>query len=83
MLTLAYVDRHGTVSDRTVEPLAIVGDAPNWYLWGWCRLRDAPRAFRIDRIRAAVMLEEVAPDRGTDINTYFHVVQGRSILDNP
>ena len=82
VVTLTYVDRRGTVSDRTVEPLAIVGDAPHWYLWGWCRLREAPRAFRIDRIRGAVMSEEIAPDRGLDIVTYFPVVGERSILDD-
>jgi len=34
VVTLSYVDRRGAVSDRTVEPLAVVGDAPYWYLWG-------------------------------------------------
>lgn len=46
VVTLDYVDSNGMVSDRTVEPLAIVGDPPNWYLWGWCRLRDSPRSSR-------------------------------------
>lgn len=80
VVTLDYVHSNGTVSDRTVEPIAVVGDAPHWYLWGWCRLRDEPRAFRIDRISGAVMHEESAPDRGLDIDTYFPVVTGRSIL---
>ena len=44
---------NGTLSDRTVEPIAVVGDEPHWYLWGWCRLRDEPRALRIDRISGA------------------------------
>ena len=81
VVTLDYVDRDGTVSERTVEPLAVVGDAPHWYLWAWCRLRDAPRAFRLDRIRSAVMHDEVAPDRGEDVATYFPVMAERSILD--
>lgn len=82
VVTLDYIDRNGTASDRTVEPFAVVGDAPNWYLWGWCRLRDAPRSFRIDRIRGAVMHEEIAPDRGMDIHALFPVVRKRSILDD-
>ena len=80
VVTFTYVDRDGAASDRTVEPLAVVGDAPRWYLWGWCRLRDAPRAFRIDRIRCAVIHDEIAPDRGLDIDAYFPVVSGRSML---
>jgi predicted DNA-binding transcriptional regulator YafY len=82
VVTLQYVDRNGAVSDRKVEPLAVVGDAPHWYLWGWCRLRDEPRAFRIDRIRGAVLHEEIAPDRSLDIDTHFPVATGTTIFDD-
>jgi predicted DNA-binding transcriptional regulator YafY len=30
---------------------------------GWCRLRDAGRSFRLDRIQAARVTEEQAPSR--------------------
>lgn len=82
VVTLDYVARNGTGSDRAVEPLAVVGDSPHWYLWAWCRLREAPRAFRLDRICGAVMHDEVAPDRGLDIDTYFPIAKGPSILDD-
>jgi len=32
-------------------------------LLAWCRLREAARAFRVDRILAAVDTGEPAPDR--------------------
>ncbi len=82
VVTLDYVDRNGAMTDRTVEPLAVVGDAPNWYLWAWCRLRQAPRAFRLDRIRGAVIHDEQAPDRGLDIYADFPGVPGKTILDD-
>ena len=82
VLTLDYVDANGTATDRTVEPLVVIGDPPLWYLWGWCRLREAPRAFKIDRIRGAVMHEEFVPDRGSLIDAYFPVARERSILDD-
>ena len=82
MVTLDYADRNGAITDRTVEPLAVVGDAPNWYLYAWCRLREAPRAFRLDRIRGAVIHEEHAPDRGIDIYADVPGVPGRTILDD-
>ena len=66
MLALDYVDKHDAPTTRTVEPVALLGVHPNWYLYGWCRLRDAPRAFRLDRIGGARMTDEVAPDRGLD-----------------
>lgn len=66
VVTLDYVDKQGVPTDRTVEPVAVIGVSPNWYLWAWCRLRSAPRAFRLDRIRGARLHDEVAPDRGMD-----------------
>lgn len=66
VLRLEYVDKSDSPSARDVEPVAVLGVPPSWYLWAWCRLRDAPRAFRLDRIRGAVMLDEVAPERGLD-----------------
>lgn len=83
VVTLDYVDRTGFVTERTVEPLAVVGDAPNWYLWAWCRLRGAPRAFRLDRIRGALVHDEYAPDRGIDAtDADFPGTPGRGILDD-
>ena len=43
-----------------------MGVQAHWYLWGFCRLREAPRVFRLDRIRSASASEENAPDRGLD-----------------
>jgi predicted DNA-binding transcriptional regulator YafY len=69
VVRLDYVDKDGALTERVVEPVAVLGVHPNWYLWAWCRLRAAPRSFRLDRIRGAVMTDEVAPDRGLDPTT--------------
>jgi predicted DNA-binding transcriptional regulator YafY len=66
VLELDYADKRDARTKRVVEPVAVLGIPPNWYLFGWCRLRDAPRAFRLDRIMGAIMFDEVAPDRGLD-----------------
>ena len=66
VLELDYADKRDVRTKRVVEPVAVLGIQPNWYLFGWCRLRDAPRAFRLDRIKGAIMFDEVAPDRGLD-----------------
>jgi predicted DNA-binding transcriptional regulator YafY len=60
---LAYVDRNGNETERDVEPVAFVSGPNDWYLIGWCRLREGPRLFRLDRIRRASLLEETAPVR--------------------
>ena len=81
VLEIDYVDKQDARTMRVVEPVAVLGLHPNWYLWGWCRLRDAPRAFRLDRIAGAVMTDDVAPERGMDASQLEITEQiGRGIL---
>ena len=63
VLLLDYRDRHDIMTSREVEPVAFAGTRAHWYLIAWCRLRDGARAFRLDRIRAAVDTGEPAPHR--------------------
>ncbi|MDH4118723.1 MAG: YafY family transcriptional regulator [Acidimicrobiia bacterium] len=63
VVRISYEDRHGDRSRRVIEPLAVVGVGPNWYLLAWCRLRDAHRSFRMDRISDTVITRESAPER--------------------
>ena len=63
VLLLDYCDRHDVVTVREVEPVAFAGTRAHWYLMAWCRLREAARAFRVDRILAAVDTGEPAPHR--------------------
>ena len=67
VLRFGYVDRSGAASQREVEPLSYIGGGRYWYLVGWCRLRQAHRAFRLDRMVSPVATEEVAPHRELDI----------------
>ncbi|MGH3389743.1 MAG: helix-turn-helix transcriptional regulator [Actinomadura sp.] len=66
VVRLGYVDRNGAETERDVEPAAYVSGARGWYLIGWCRLREEARAFRVDRINRAALLEETAPLRQYD-----------------
>jgi predicted DNA-binding transcriptional regulator YafY len=60
---LAYVDRLGTLTERVVEPVAVVGLVPDGYLVAWCRLREDIRYFRLDRVLDAELTDEVAVER--------------------
>ncbi len=50
VLEIDYVDKNYERTLRVVEPVAVLGMQPHWYLWAWCRLREAPRGFRLDRL---------------------------------
>ncbi|KQO61455.1 helix-turn-helix transcriptional regulator [Curtobacterium sp. Leaf261] len=63
VLRIQYRDRAGATTAREVEPLGYVVSGTNWYLIGWCRLRDGVRAFRTDRIDGTVATHEVPPQR--------------------
>ena len=52
-----YVRENGDVTERRVEPHAMVINWPAWYLLGYDHLRAQPRTFRFDRF-LAVELEE-------------------------
>lgn len=53
---LRYVDRDGARTDRDVQPSGIVVHGGRWYLAAHDDLRDEPRTFRLDRIRAVLPL---------------------------
>jgi predicted DNA-binding transcriptional regulator YafY len=63
VLRLDYRDRHDQVTVREVEPVAFAATRNQWYLLAWCRLRQGSRAFRLDRILAAVDTGVTAPPR--------------------
>jgi predicted DNA-binding transcriptional regulator YafY len=63
VVRLDYQDKHGEVTQgRLVEPLGFVVGAQHTYLHGWCRLRNGPRAFRLDRIGHVTVTAEPARD---------------------
>ena len=41
----------GDTTERAVEPWVVFTTMGNWYVRGYCRLAEAERVFRIDRIR--------------------------------
>ncbi|HEY2506765.1 MAG TPA: WYL domain-containing protein [Streptosporangiaceae bacterium] len=58
VLSLVYGDRLGTVTEREAEPVGLLWGPHGWYVLAWCRLRAAPRGFRLDRMRSARLLAE-------------------------
>lgn len=55
-----YARSTDVTSERDVSPQRLVHYRGNWYLDGWCHLRNDLRTFAIDGIRSVVMLDESA-----------------------
>lgn len=49
-------------TEREVSPQRLVHYRDNWYLDAWCHLRDGLRAFSVDAIRHAEILDQRAKD---------------------
>lgn len=61
VLSVDYVGSTGDRTTRAVEPVALAQTSGRWYLLGHCRLRNGPRWFRLERIQAARLTTETAP----------------------
>ena len=59
------------VTDRTIEPFALLSTRENWLLVAWCRLRQEFRYFRLDRIRTLEVLSEKFAPHGLTLQAYF------------
>jgi predicted DNA-binding transcriptional regulator YafY len=57
ILRIEYRDQSGRTTTREIEPQFLWLFPPVWYLHCWDRLRDGVRSFRIDRLRAAMLLD--------------------------
>ncbi|HRN29051.1 MAG TPA: WYL domain-containing protein [Terrimesophilobacter sp.] len=57
-LELSYSNAEGRHERRRVDPIRIESIDTDWYLRGWCHLRQALRTFRLDRISDLVVTEE-------------------------
>jgi len=66
VVELEYRDREGGATTRQVEAHGLHLGSRGSYLLGWCRLRDAGRAFRLDRIESVRTTDEIAPQRDID-----------------
>ena len=63
VVAISYRDRNGDETRREVEPVGVLALDDDWYMVGWCRLREEARSFRLDRVRRADTTGEVAPVR--------------------
>jgi predicted DNA-binding transcriptional regulator YafY len=50
------------VTEREVSPQRLMHYRDNWYLDAWCHLREGQRAFAVDAIQAAELLDTKAKD---------------------
>lgn len=66
-VAFAYLNARGEREQRRVDPLRIESEDRDWYLRGWCHLREAVRTFRFDRMTDLVRIDEPITHRASDV----------------
>ena len=76
-LELDYLDSAGQHERRRVDPLRVESFDDDWYLRGWCHLREAVRTFRLDRISNAVITDAPIEHRADEVAPARHACSRR------
>lgn len=58
VIRFSYASAKGQVTEREVEPLKLVFRGEAWYLYGYCRLREDFRFFKLKRIKGLKTIDE-------------------------
>lgn len=58
VIRFAYTTSQGDSSERMCEPIGVVLKGYVWYLYGYCKLREDYRIFRLTRIEHLTVLDE-------------------------
>ena len=66
---------------RVIEPLALYHTQENWILIAWCRLRQARREFRLDRIQRLHSLDMPFEPHQFGLMEYFKAILERGARD--
>jgi proteasome accessory factor C len=56
-IDIEYLNAQGVNERRLVDPIRVESVDADWYLRGWCHLRGAVRAFRLDRITSIAVTD--------------------------
>ena len=70
LLIFNYTDSSFKVTEREIEPMTIVFKWFSWYLFGYCRLRDDYRLFRLSRMENIRMQDHGFERRDMTFQTY-------------
>jgi predicted DNA-binding transcriptional regulator YafY len=73
-IAIEYTSYHNKVTQRKIEPYGIAGWNGHWYVVGHCCLRQAPRMFRMDRVRSVQFLSETF-ERAEDFDCREYIIK--------
>ncbi|MGO4103119.1 helix-turn-helix transcriptional regulator [Leifsonia sp. YAF41] len=71
-----YLNARGESVHRVVDPLRVESVDNDWYLRGWCHLREAVRTFRLDRMSLVTPTDQPAAAHAGDVRLPERLFEG-------
>ncbi len=71
LIDIGYTDEANRLTQRRIEPFALLSTRNSWILVAWCRLREDFRNFRLDRIQTLDRLLETFTPHDMTLEDYF------------
>ena len=72
----------GDFNVREVEPIGLTFYGGNWHLLAYCRLREAPRDFRVDRLVKLTIKEETFEVDNNRVSDFMkQITQGNELSE--
>lgn len=71
LVKIRYLNAKGEMQTRVIEPMTLIMQGYIWYLFAFCRKRDAFRIFKISRIKEAFILDQPFKRRDASYKDYF------------
>lgn len=75
-LEFEYLNSRGDHERRRIDPLRVESADADWYVRGWCHLREAVRTFRIDRISNPTITTEPITHGARDVTLSDTLFEG-------
>lgn len=71
-VSFRYKAPDAPATTRTVDPMKVLIADGQWYLQGWCHLREAPRTFHLERVSDLTLTEIAIEHRTMPSDDLFH-----------
>ena len=80
LIDFSYFGNNGCYSKRTVEPIKLVFKSKDWYLYGFCRLRNDFRFFKLTRIKISSFVKKLFCGMFLSAFLLKHHFKGESLI---
>ena len=79
-VSFSYFAGEGGCTVRTVEPVKLIFKSKDWYLYGFCLLRNDYRFFKLTRIKDLMLLPETFLRRKADVPELKPTIQQERLI---